>query len=101
MSFTVVNAIIEFLRFLTVLESKLSPCEYKRTFLYGQHDGKVPNWLYIPKCEVNGSYSRQQCNEKSRRCWCVNENGDMTRWVGRNETSNICSKGLSVLCFLF
>ncbi|XP_065054572.1 uncharacterized protein LOC135683288 isoform X1 [Rhopilema esculentum] len=75
-----------------LLESKLSPCEYKRKFLYVQHDGKVPNWLYIPQCEVNGSYSRQQCNIKSRRCWCVNENGDMTRWVGRNESSNVCSK---------
>ena len=31
---------------------------------------------FIPKCEEDGSYSKIQCLESARLCWCVNENGE-------------------------
>ena len=80
--------------FISVLAKNFTDCEYRSRFILERHSGRKPDWLFVPKCEVDGSYSKQQCNEKYEKCWCVNEDGRMTRWVGKNQTAQICSKGV-------
>lgn len=56
---------------ITHPERAKSNCEKMRNSILEQ---KQPVPIYIPTCEVDGSYSQLQC-QHDQHCWCVNSEG--------------------------
>lgn len=84
----------------------LSECEQQRDATSDRSRGSVSNSVtisgsFVPKCTANGDFEQIQCDDTTKICWCVNEDGfelPSTRTQSGFSTLPNCTNG-NIYCF--
>lgn len=77
-----------------VLAGNLSSCELSREEGQTQRNEDKTKAVHVPDCDLSGKFTELQCNEITGHCWCVDSDGNMTKWADKNEDQlSYCKKG--------
>ncbi|XP_061641893.1 uncharacterized protein nid2a isoform X2 [Phyllopteryx taeniolatus] len=56
-------------------ERPKSHCELQRDSIQTSPEGYPLVGAFVPQCDANGQYTRQQCHGSTGHCWCVDSQG--------------------------
>lgn len=80
----------------------LTPCQKRQERAQQLSAGGPDAWIFVPRCQDDGSYHEVQCFPSTGQCWCVDINGN-ERWgtlmQGRPDCSGILKSSIIVMLY--